>query len=252
MKTIALIAVRLASSRLPNKAMMPILGKPMIEHMLDRIQRANTVDDILIATTSLPSDDPLEALAEQHGVGCFRGSVDDVLGRMTAAVEASQADLVVEMLGDNPLVHADLIDDVIEFYRAEEVDYAANVTVEYPHAGPEVAKFPVGIRVQVFTPSVLSKCNRLVTKDEHREHSTSHIYENPDLYSLAYFEAKGKWAELQQPDLTFAVNYRQNFDLIQKIFEIHYPQDENFSLHEVMQTIYSQPELRDLMGPPND
>lgn len=252
MKTIALIAVRLGSSRLPNKAMMPILGKPMIEHMIDRIQRANTIDEVLIATTSLPGDDPLEALAERSGVGCYRGSVDDVLGRMAAAVEASQADLVVEMLGDNPLVHAELIDDVVEFYQAEGVDYAANVTVEYPHAGPEFAKFPVGIRVQVFTPQVLSKCNRLVTKVEHREHSTSHIYENPDLYSLAYFEAKSKWAELQQPDLTFAVNYRQNFDLVQKIIEIHYPQDENFSLHDVMQTITAKPELKNLMGPPSD
>jgi len=251
MKTIALIAVRLGSSRLPNKAMMPILGKPMIEHMVDRIRCAQSIDDILIATTILESDDPLESFAKKIGVECFRGAVDDVLGRMTAAVEDSGTDLVVEMLGDNPLVHSDLIDDVVAFYLEKQVDYAANVTVEYPHAGQEYAKFPVGIRVQVFTPQVLAKCNQLVVKAEHREHSTSHIYENPSVYSLAYFEAKEKWADLRHPDLTFAVNYQQNFDLIEKIFENNYSQDDNFSLHKVIQMIEEQPVLQALMGPPH-
>jgi spore coat polysaccharide biosynthesis protein SpsF len=248
MKTIALIAIRLGSSRLPGKGKMPVLGKPVIERMIERIRCSRHIDDILIATTTLESDNELERFSEALDVQCYRGAVDDVLGRMNAAVASTNADLVVEMLGDNPLVHSDLIDDVVDFYHAEQVDYAANVTVEYPHAGSEFAKFPVGIRVQVFTPEVLAKCDRLVTKVENREHSTSFIYENPKTFKLAYFEARDKWSDLHRPELTFAVNYRENFELIKIIFEHCYPEDKNFSLQAALEFYDDHPELASLMG----
>jgi len=248
MKTVALIAVRLGSSRLPGKATMPIVGKPMIEHMVDRIRRSRHINEIIIATTRLESDDELQATADRLGISCYRGEVNDVLGRLNSAVEQTDADLIVEILGDNPLVHADIIDDVIDFYHAENVDYAANVTTEYPHASPEYAKFPVGIRVQVFTPEILTECDRLVTKEEHREHSTSFIYEHPEIFKLAYFEAKGKWNDLHRSDLTFAVNYRENFELVEHIFEKCYPKNENFSLQAALEVFDNNPKLARLMG----
>lgn len=248
MKTVALIAVRLGSSRLPGKATMPIVGKPMIEHMVERIRRSRHINEIIIATTRLESDDELQATADRLGISCYRGEVNDVLGRLNSAVEQADADLVVEILGDNPLVHSDLIDDVVDFYHMAGVDYAANVTTEYPHAGPEYAKFPVGIRVQVFTPEILAECDRLVTKEEHREHSTSFIYEHPEIFKLAYFEAKGKWNDLHRSDLTFAVNYRENFELVEYIFEKCYPKNENFSLQAALEVFDNNPELARLMG----
>ena len=250
MKTLALIAVRLSSSRLPGKALMPILKIPMLEHMVDRIRFSRQINEIIIATSTESSDDDLELFAARAGIKCFRGSLDDVLGRLNLAVASSDADLVVEMLGDNPLVHADLIDDVIDFYLQQGVDYVANATIEYPHAGPEIAKFPVGIRVQVFTPAVLSKCNQIVTDPEHREHSTSFIYENPETFTLGYFEAKGKWQQLHRPELTFAVNYQENIELIARIIEQCYPINKNFSLQDALQAYDNDPKLAGLMGAP--
>ena len=252
MKTIALLAVRLGSSRLPGKALMPILGKPMLEHMIDRIRFSRHIDEIMMATSVEKSDDQLEMFAEEVGIQCFRGSLDDVLGRLNAAVASTDADLVVEMLGDNPLVHSELIDDVIDYYLDSQVDYAANTTIEYPLAPPDSARFPVGIRVQVFSPEVLSKCEMMVIDPEHREHSTSFIYEHPEIFKLGYFDAVGKWADLHRPDLTFAVNYAQNFELVKTIIEQSYLQDENFSLHKVIENFDASPSLRSLMGPPNE
>lgn len=250
MKTVAVIAVRMGSSRLPGKAMLPILGKPMIERMIERVHHSRYVDEIIIATTELTGDDVLASLAERLGVGCFRGSVDDVLGRIHRAVAATQADLVVELLGDNPLVHSDLIDDVIDFYCAYSFDYVASVTTEYPHAGPEIAKFPLGIRVQVYTSAVLDKCEQLATTPYHREHSTNYIYEHPETFKLGYFEAKGKWTALNRPELTFAVNYQKNFEMIKRIFESCYHRDSNFCLEEVIRVFDSDPQLHPLMGAP--
>ena len=103
MKNVALIAVRLSSSRLPRKAVKPILGRPMIARMVERVQAAPSIDEIVIATSTHEEDDDLERLTRELGIGCYRGSLDDVLGRIHAAAEASGADRVIELLGDNPL-----------------------------------------------------------------------------------------------------------------------------------------------------
>jgi spore coat polysaccharide biosynthesis protein SpsF len=250
MKTTALLAVRTGSSRLPAKALMPILGKPMLERMLERVARAKAIDEIVIATTELAEDDRVEALATRLGARCYRGSVDDVLGRMAGAVEASGADRVVELLGDNPLVHADIIDEVAAFFDAGDYDYAVNVTHEQPNAPPNAARFPIGVRVEVYKPEVIIRCAGETNDPRNREHSTSYIGEHPELFKLGYFEARGPWAALDQPAYTFAVNYQQNFDLVEQVFVGCYPQDENFSLPSVMALLEAKPELINLMGAP--
>ncbi len=88
-------------------------------------------------------------------------------------------------------MHSDLIDEVIDFHCTYGFDYSANVTTEYPYAGPEIAKFPIGVRVQVYAPTVLNRCEQLATSWYEREHSTSFIYHHPEIFKVGYFEAKG-------------------------------------------------------------
>ncbi len=248
--TTALLVARMGSSRLPGKTMRPILGKPMIERMIERVVAARSIRQTVIATTHRLEDDPLAALADRLGIGCYRGSAEDVLARICGAMKAFRADPVVELLGDNPLVHSALIDDVVAFYRAGSFDYAVNVTTEYPNAGLEVAKFPVGIRVQVVSPSALASCQKLATTAYHREHSTSYIIENPEAFKVGYFQAKGRWAALNRPELTFAVNYRQNFDFVSRIFERCSVTNAHFTLSDALECFDSEPALHRLMGTP--
>jgi spore coat polysaccharide biosynthesis protein SpsF len=250
MKTTAVIAVRTGSSRLPDKALMPLLGKPMIERLLERARRARSIDEVVLATTDRPEDDRVEKLAARAGAGCFRGSSDDVLGRIAGAVAASGCDRVVELLGDNPLVHAQLIDEVADFFEGAGFDYAVNVTNEQSNAAPDAARFPIGIRVEVYKPEVIQRCARETTDPRHREHSTSFIGEHPELFKLGHFEAREDWAPLHRPDQTFAVNYQQNFDLVEHIFEACYPGNENFSLLSAMVEFDRRPEWASLMGVP--
>jgi spore coat polysaccharide biosynthesis protein SpsF len=248
MKIATVIACRMGSSRLPGKTTKPILGKPMIQQMVERVQRSRHVTDVMLATSTESEDDPIEALTTQLGIGCFRGSPEDVLDRIDAAAQSANADLIVELLGDNPLVHSDLIDDVIEYHQGSGNDYSASVTAEYPHAGPDVKKFPVGIRVQVFPPSVLHDSAVRATDPYHRENSTTFLYEHPDLYALGYLQAEGKWARLHRPELTFAVNFPRNFELVSRIFERNYPKDPNFTLFDAIATYDADPALAPLMG----
>lgn len=246
---IAIIAVRLGSSRLPGKAMMPILGKPMIELMIDRVSRSRHLrNNIIIATTEDPSDDPLEDLASRLRIKCFRGEKDNVLGRINAAINKYGGDPIVELLGDNPLVHAELIDDVINYYFETGSDYAATLTNEYPKAAPELKRFPIGIRVQVFSSKTLQETASRVKDAQHQEHSTSFIYENPEIFNIEYYECKDKWAKVNYPDYTFAVNYQKNFDLISTIFENLTQNNPDFSIQSLFEYIEKNPQLLALMG----
>lgn len=249
-KTAAVIVARMGSSRLPGKVLRTILGKPMMEHMVERVARTRGIGPIILATSRAPEDDPLEQLARRLGIDCYRGSPDDVLGRVKEAVEAARCDIAVELLGDNPLVHSDLIEDVIAFCDPSRFDYVANVTTEYPHAPDGLARFPVGIRIQAYSPETIFKCARLAKEARHREHSTSYIYEHPKIFRLGYFEALGKWAPLKRPELTFAVNYRENFDLISAVFEQAYSKDSNFPLSRALEIFNNNADLAPLMGDP--
>lgn len=246
-----MIAARMGSSRLPGKSLMHILGKPMLERMVERLRYSQCVDHIVVATTDHSEDDSVEQLTESIGVACFRGSSNDVLDRINAAVVAFDADLIINLLGDNPLVHGYLIDDVVEFHQEGEFEYVTNVTTEHPHAGSAMARFPIGVRVEVFSAAMLDLCAQLAEKPHHREHSTSYFHEHPEVFKLGYFEAKDKWRDLHRPELSLAINYQENLIMVRRVFERCYEVDPNFSLSDVMTNLDSDPSLVSLMGVPS-
>ena len=245
----AFIVVRLSSSRLPNKGIMKIMNKPLIELMVERVQESQKIDKTIIATSNHPSDEPLEVIAKRLGVGCYRGSLKNVMGRIVNAANAYDCDVIVELLGDNPLIHSDLIDDVVRFYQKGGYDYAASVTNEYPVDMSKKRMFSLGVRVQVYS---LDAAKRHVdypeyADDESRGYS-AYMFEHPEMFKRGYFEAKDNWTFMNRPYLNFAVNYQKNFNLIRSIFEKNYPEDSNFPLEKVFKQLDEERYLYLLMG----
>jgi len=230
----AFIVVRLSSSRLPAKGIKKILDKPMIELMVERIQNSKLIDKIVIATSHLSSDDPLEDLAKKLGIGCYRGSLEHIMERILSASKTNNCDTIVELLGDNPLVHSDLIDDVISCYFSEKCDYSATLTKEHPLAETDLKRFSAGVRVQIYSQSVAEK---YVLYPEYinneNKHPCAYIFDHPEKFKIKFFEAANKWGFLNRPELNFAVNYRKNYELIRTVFEHLYPGTNNFSLKQV-------------------
>lgn len=248
MKIGALIVARLGSSRLKAKNLMKILDKPMIQHLAERIQRAGRQNLVAIATSTDVSDNPLEDFAQTIGIQCYRGSLENVMERVAGAGSHFNCDAVVEILGDNPLVHSDLIDDVIDLFVTQNLDYAANITKEYGTVNPDLVRFPIGVRVQVYKTSVAhdwKKYPEFLAKDLG---TSAYIFHHPETYKCGYLEATGSWKSLHQPSWHFAVNYQKNFDLIEKIFAELYPKNHNFSLQDVMMLMRQRPEWHALMG----
>lgn len=249
MATGAFLVARMGSARLKGKNTAEILGKPMIEHLVGRVRRAALVDKIIITTSTEKTDDVLEEIAEKLGVKCYRGALNNVMQRVSNAADALECDTIVELLGDNTLVHSALIDDVIKLYRDRRCDYCANVTKEYPISRNEVKLFSVGVRVQVYSASAARKWKKYpaYTNDPDKS-TTAFMFEQPDIFKISYLEAKGRWEFMNKPDFTFAVNYFKNLELIRIFFGKHYPKDKNFPLEIVYKQLEDEPNLAELMG----
>lgn len=241
----AVIAARMASTRRPGKALADLCGKPMIERLSERILCSDQVDQIILATTTLNSDNELEEWAISKGYQVFRGSSDDVLGRLNEATKYYNLEKIIEILGDNPLIHSDMINEAIKLQESTNCDYVATLTNEYPKADKILKRFPIGVRVQVLTSETLEKCESMAKEQRHREHATSFIAENPEIFNTQFIEAKDN---LNRPELNFAVNKDTHLQMIRKIFLYGLEIDPNFTLDKAIEYVDANDNLVSIMG----
>ena len=118
MKTICIVQARCASTRLPNKVMLPICGRTVISYVLSRLEKSTKIDQIIVATTNLPSDDTLVEHVQNLGFKVFRGSENDVLNRYVSAAKLYEAEVVVRITAD---VHHLIVDMVIDEFLNDQV-----------------------------------------------------------------------------------------------------------------------------------
>lgn len=176
MKRVIIIQARMTSTRLPGKVLMNVAGKPMLAQQIRRLRQCRSVDEIVIATTTNASDDPVVELAQEEQVAWFRGSEHDVLSRFVGAARQAQAEVVVRVTGDCPLIDPTVtdrvIDDLVE--HATECDYASNVLRR---------TYPRGLDVEAFFWDALLRIDRLAQSQSAREHVTIvPRSERPDLF----------------------------------------------------------------------
>lgn len=221
----------MASTRLPGKVMLPLAGRPALQRMVERVRRSQHVDDIIVATTTSPSDDAIVSLCEAMDCRVFRGSIDDVLGRVLGAARETNAQVIVELTGDCPLIDHRHIDRVIELFNSGSYDLAAN-TVE--------RSFPDGFDVQVFPLSLLEEVDQLTQDPIDRVHVSYYIHRNPGRFRLANLTAEG---EMYWPDLGVTLDEKADYELIRQVFELLLPVDEDFSAEQVVGLLRERPEL---------
>jgi len=224
-KVSATIQARTSSSRLPGKVLKKILGKPMLELQIERIRQSNLIDEIIIATTDSPKDDPIESLANDLGVLCYRGSEDDVLGRIVNTLKAYNVEIHAEFTGDHPLEDPLIIDSIIGFYlkNKDKYDYVANYLK---------TTFPAGIGFAVYPAETLYDAEKHVAKDDKlREHVGIHIYLHPERYRLHNIEAP---PHFNYPDLYLEVDTKEDFEVTTAIYENLYPKNSCFSLSQIL------------------
>lgn len=230
MKTVAIIQARMASTRLPGKVLADISGRPMIHHVAERARRARLVDEVVIATSTSVTDEPLVAYCHQQGIACERGSEQDVLDRYYEVARAHGADAVVRLTADCPLLDADVIDRVVNLFLSGDRDYVTNTLRP---------TYPDGLDVEVFSFSALARAWREAVRLADREHVTPFI-RTSGLFRLGNVE--------HDPDLS-PCNYRwtvdepEDLEFVRGVFAALAGR-KVFGLGDVLELLDRRPDLR--------
>lgn len=227
MKVVAIVQARMGSTRLPNKVMKPIGGVPMIEVLLARLARAKEVNEFMVATSEDPRNQPLADHVNALGYKCYRGSESDVLDRYVQAAKSANADIVVRITGDCPLVDPALVDDAIRQFKASNVDYFSNT------APPT---FPDGLDIEVFTLAALKSAALATSKPYDHEHVTPYLRES------GRFKQAGMQHSEDLSGLRWTVDETADYDVVSKVFA-HFAPDIHFNWQQVLQLQRSAPEL---------
>jgi len=199
MYIVAIIQARMGSTRLPGKVIMDIGGKTMLARVIERVKRSELIDHVIVATTSKAQDDVIVAECDRLDVSVFRGEEQDVLDRYYQAASAYNAEAVVRITSDCPLIEPELINQVIRIFLKERPDYASN-TLE--------KTYPRGLDVEIMTIDALNRAWKNATEPYQRIHVTPYIYQNPSQFRLCSLRNNVdyscyRWTVDTQEDLNF-------------------------------------------------
>jgi spore coat polysaccharide biosynthesis protein SpsF len=209
MKVVAIIQARLGSTRLPGKVLAEVGGRPLLARQIERLRRARTLDELVVATTTKTDDDAIKQLAHALGVGCFRGPADDVLHRFALAARDAAADVVVRVTADCPLIDPTIIDQAVRAICEQPAacDYASNVLER---------TYPRGLDVEAMWSDALLRMDRLARSPSAREHVTTFArFERPDLFLLRSIR---DWED--NSDLRWTVDTAEDLEYIRRLWTL--------------------------------
>jgi len=227
MKVVAIVQARVGSTRLPNKVMKEIGCVPMIELLLSRLSHAKQIDQIVVATSIDSKNQPLAEHVKKLGYDCVRGSENDVLQRYLDAAHASQADIVVRVTGDCPLIDPTLVDEVISRFKLQQVDYLTNTLPP---------TYPDGLDTEVFALAALERAARESQDPFDHEHVTPYL-RRPGLFKTA-----GVTHVEDLSNLRWTVDEPSDFEVVSNVFA-HFAPDIYFSWKQVLELHQNHPEL---------
>ncbi len=228
MKTAILITARLKSTRLPKKAIKSIEGKPMIRHQIDRLRLAARPEQIIMCTSPVEEDDPLERIAKEEAIGCYRGDPEDVLLRLTNAAKEFNVDTVVNCTADNPLTDPVYIDRLVDFHHEGGYDYS------------KVEGLPIGtFSYAVSRPAMEEACQMKAKRDTE---VWGGYFTKPDRFTVGTLAVDDEY--LRHPELRLTVDTPDDFDLMKEIFKALYEENSVFPLKDAVDLFSRKPNLR--------
>jgi spore coat polysaccharide biosynthesis protein SpsF len=234
-KIVCIIQARMGSSRLPGKVLKEICGKPMLDWVIRRASRSQMVDQILVAATISSDDEPIARFCETNDISLLRGSEFDVLNRYYQAASSMDADIIVRLTADCPLIDPDLIDKIIHALLDEKADFAANRLPPPYHR-----TYPIGLDVEVATFTALETAWKNAAEGFEREHVMPYLYDPAHGMKFVvadHVEDLGslRWTVDTPEDLEFVRQVTKRFDC-----------RDDFSWLDVLKLVKEYPELSEI------
>jgi len=216
--------------------MLPILGKPLLIRMLERVQAAKFIGRLVVATSTNKDDDEIENICSNENIFCFRGHLTDLLDRHYQVAKLYNADAVVKIPSDCPLIDPSVIDRVLDHYvKSDKFDLVSNL---HP------ATYPDGNDVEIMSFSALECAWKDAVKDYEREHTTPFIWEHDDHFAIGNVEwetgldysASHRWT----------IDFPEDYEFIRKVYEELYPENKAFGLTDILNLLQRKPEIAEI------
>jgi spore coat polysaccharide biosynthesis protein SpsF len=231
------VQARMSSSRLPGKVMLPILGEPLLWKMIERLKRVKYPVEIVVATSTDPSDNEIDDFCRFENIKCYRGNLTDLLDRHYQVGLLTIADAVIKIPSDCPLIDPKIIDTIIDFYlgNTTEYDFISNL---HP------ATYPDGNDVELMTFEALETAWQEAQKPLELEHTTPYLWENPQKFKIANLI----WETGLDYSMSyrFTIDYHEDYEFIKRVFEELYPNNPEFRLEDILDLIDSKPEIYEI------
>jgi spore coat polysaccharide biosynthesis protein SpsF len=225
----AFVQARMSSSRLPGKVLKPILGKPMLELEIERMQSCETVDRVVVVTSTHTDDQPIVDLCQRLNIGFFCGSMENVLDRFYQAANKFKPDHIVRITGDCPLIDPEVVDDMVRLYLELGSDYGTNCVPP---------TFPDGLDAEIFPFHALKLAHTEAFLPSHLEH-ISHFFEaQPERFKIANLSCKSDLSGLR-----WTVDEPEDFEFVKRVFENLYPSHPLFGFEDILDFSGKNPDL---------
>ena len=236
-RAVAIIQARMSSARLPGKVLKPILGRSMLWHIVQRVAGTPGVEEVVVATSERPADDPIQEFCEESGCPLFRGSEHDVLDRFYQTAARFNADPVIRITADCPFVDPEVVGHLLRLYRTGRYDHVGVAT----GAGAlflEGGRFPDGLDAECFSFPALEWAWKKATDPSDREHVTPPIWQDPGRFQLGALLSKKDYSHLR-----WTVDHPTDFHLVSKIYEALYQEDKLFLMKDILRYLQEHPDL---------
>ena len=229
----AVIQARMGSTRLPGKVLKKIDGKPILQYQIERIKKSKLINQIIIATTKEKKDKKIENLAKKMNIKCFRGSTNDVLGRVAGAIKKFKVDIHVELISDSPFSDPKIIDKIIYFFLRKRKIY------HYVSNGMKLT-YPSGMEVSVCDAKKFLQVNNKVRKnDRMREHVEVNFTKNMNIKKCNLIAPK----KFYNPNIFLEIDTPKDFIMISKIIK-HFNKTKKFSyLGDILSFLKKKPNI---------
>lgn len=232
MKTVAFVVSRMGSTRVPGKALIEVAGQPVLWHVLEAAKKINGVDQVVLATTDLKSDEPLLEVAKKSNVKVFRGDPERVLDRLYHAAREFRADIFIDIGGDCPLIDPHLLSDALNYFRQNDFDYLCNY---------EPPTFPEGYDINILKFSALEKAFNEAIAPSQRIHPFSYLSRHPDLFKIGNIENPEDLSTLH-----WSLDFPEDIDFIKAVFALLYEPGKSFSMKAILDLIEDDDQVRGL------
>jgi len=229
-KTVGIVQARLGSTRLPGKVLTDIHGQPMLWRVLQRVQAAETIEKVIVATTTKAEDEAILTFCREYEVGCFRGSEEDVLDRYYQAAHELGADVIVRITSDCPLIDPGIVDRTVRAFLREQPDYASNAVVR---------TYPRGLDTEAMTFAALERAWQEAKQSYQRVHVTPYLYENPERFRILSLIGEKDYS-----DYRWTVDTREDLEFVRAVYARL--GDELFPWSAVIQLLEREPELAEM------